>query len=824
MIDTDSLKYLSKAKFLRQRPVVVIGDCPLDLEMKSGKAFSSQSSGLLFSELGKVGVSRLHIHALYLFNFRPEKGDLSALFHTPGLPVSEYTAWPQSKKDSILNFAYQDLLNLREDIKEINPSLIICTGRWAMYFLTGETTVADTKKSPWGTLLKWRASHLKLGKFWNYDKPHVLIPILPQQAIWNLPEYRLTIQQDYLRTGILGKAAIKGEIYEYTEEAQGYEFLTGNTFQETKDFLVTELLKLQEEKDLYYAVDVETRQGYHDCVGIATSPHRAICIPWASIDSPLYWSESEEIELTSLLREFLNHPNCKQIGQNYWYDMQYFWRDLGVRTKPAIDTMVQQHTMFAGMEKNLAFLCSMYAKYYRYWKEEGAFHKGKTNEQHWVYNCKDCCWTYEIAFVMQNMLKASPVNIQEAYKFQLEETLPTLVNIMNRGVAADKKEKSRLYGELTGLMVNLRVELDTIVGEPFNPNSAPQKNALFYDLFALPKQYDPKTKRPTLGAEALKHLSEKFPLVRPIADRLSEHGNLKTFSSTFLKAGLDIDGRMRTSYNMCGTDTYRLASSQNAFGSGMNLQNVPKGGTTALGYELPNCRSLFIPDPGHTFFDIDLDSADLRIVVAISGAAGLQQMLDEGLKPYVELMKEYYSDPKLTKHSKQYKTFKAVTHASNYLGSATGIASRVGLLTHEVDKLQKGYFAMNPEITKWHKELKAQVMKRGWIENIFGYRKYFFNKAEPTIMQIAAAWRPQSEVGLLINRGMVAIEKEYQACRLPVEVQLQVHDSLAGQYPINTPWCKEEIVKLCEIPLAYPEPITIPVDIVTSEISWGECG
>jgi DNA polymerase I-like protein with 3'-5' exonuclease and polymerase domains len=247
---------------------------------------------------------------------------------------------------------------------------------------------------------------------------------------------------------------------------------------------------------------------------------------------------------------------------------------------------------------------------------------------------------------------------------------------------------------------------------------------------------------------------------------------------------------------------------------------VPKGGKTVTGRALPNCRSLFIPDEGKTFFDIDLDSADLRIVVAESGASGLQQMLDENLKPYIELMKEYYNDPSKNKYSDEYRIFKGFAHGTHYLGSAAGLAARLGLLVHEVDQLQKWYFQRNPEIKKWHEELKAQVFKRGWIENVLGYRRYFWNKQEPTIMQIAAAWKPQSTVGLLINQGMVQVERNEP----DIEILLQVHDSLAGQFPTDKPYLIDNIKRRCEIPLPYENPIVIPVGVATSTESWGMCG
>ena len=818
MINTDQLVYLPKPKFLRQRPIMLITDCPLELEMKQKLPYSSQSAANMFNELNKVGASRLYIHATYLFNFRPEKGDLSALFHKTGLPPSEYSYWPQSKKESILNFAYNDLINLREELKEVNPSLIICAGRWALYFLTGETTPVETKRSPFGTLLKWRASHLELGSFWQYDKDHIVVPIIPGSASFQLPDQSLTIARDFKRVGMLAKAAIDGDVKPFMEKYVPYNFIVKPTFKQVKDWLLQQLHTLENEIK-YYAADVETRDGYHDCIGFATSQYDAICIPWAATYTPNYWGENEEIELTQLLLQFLSHKNVRLIGQNFWYDMQYIWRDLLTKVKPAHDTMVMQHTLFAGMEKNLAFLASMYSSIYKYWKDEGATHKGRSDYERWVYNCKDCCKTYEIAFNMINMIQQSPKNIQEAYDFQVHKALPTLVNIMNRGVRTDRIVKDQKYDELTAIMRDIRQELNFIIGEDFNPLSPDQKKLLFYDLFELPKQFDPKTKKVTLSAMALEELSEKFPLIRPVAERVIEYGNLKTFSSTFLKAGLDIDGRMRTSYNLCGTDTYRLSSSENAFGSGMNLQNVPKGGKTITGRPLPNCRALFTPDPGYEFFDIDLDSADLRIVVAESGASDLQRMLDEGLKPYIELMKEYYRDPTKDKYSPEYRIFKGFAHGTHYLGSASGLAARLGLLVHEVDTLQKWYLQRNPEIKKWHEELRAQVYKRGWIENIFGYRRYFWNKQEVTLMQIAAAWKPQSSVGLLINRGMVAIEENEP----DIKILLQVHDSLAGQIPLDKPHLREVVKKRCEIELPYPKPITIPVDIKTSSVSWGEC-
>jgi DNA polymerase I-like protein with 3'-5' exonuclease and polymerase domains len=310
----------------------------------------------------------------------------------------------------------------------------------------------------------------------------------------------------------------------------------------------------------------------------------------------------------------------------------------------------------------------------------------------------------------------------------------------------------------------------------------------------------------------------------PITRKISELRSLGVFNSTFVQAPLDTDGRIRTSFNICGTETYRFASSKNAFGTGLNCQNIPKGGETEDGgLELPNVRNLFIPDQGHTMFDIDLDSADLRIVTWESNCAWMKDHFANGRKPYIEVMKEYYHNQSMSKksHPREYAMFKSLCHGTNYLGTADGIAPRIGLLVAETERIQKWYFGLCPEIRKWQEDIKQQVAKRRWIQNVFGYKIHFFDKIEGTIFNQAVAWIPQSSVACLINRGYVNITDN-----LPeVEVLLQVHDSLVGQFESHHgDWALRRIVEECEVPLPYDDPLVIPVGIVSSKKSWGECG
>jgi DNA polymerase I-like protein with 3'-5' exonuclease and polymerase domains len=185
-------------------------------------------------------------------------------------------------------------------------------------------------------------------------------------------------------------------------------------------------------------------------------------------------------------------------------------------------------------------------------------------------------------------------------------------------------------------------------------------------------------------------------------------------------------------------------------------------------------------------------------------------------------MREYYQNAEMSKstHPREYAMFKALCHGTNYLGTPQGISPRIGLETGKVAEIQQWYFQLCPEIRQWQEDVKQQVAGRRWIQNIFGYRFHFFDRIAGNIFNEAVAWIPQSSVGCLINRIYVNIHQ-----RLPdVDVLLQVHDSLAGQFPLQGQEAHIAAILQCaQVTLPYADPLIIPVGIKTSSKSWGGC-
>lgn len=543
-----------------------------------------------------------------------------------------------------------------------------------------------------------------------------------------------------------------------------------------------------------------------------------------------YWTLEEETELIILLRQILGHPRASLTWQNGAYDHQYEHRWHFIQPGLGWDTMLAQHSMFSISLKGLDFLSSLYCDYHVYWKDDGKkWDPSIPEDDFWFYNAEDCFRTYEIREAQEAAIQAMSAGWPElpsVVQFQ-HDLQPAVVRMMLRGVRSDDHARQRMTFQVLDAIHRIQGELETFVSQPINIGSNPQMTELFYSALNQSPIYkrDPKTGKHTVTCddEALKTIGAREPVLRPVVARIQALRSARVFEGTFLAMTRDVDGRLRSSYNVAGTKTYRFSSSENAFDSGGNLQNIPTGDEDdedAL-ILLPNIRKLFLFDPGMIGFDLDGDSADLRIVTGESGCRQMQAYFAAGVKPYVEIAKEFYRDPTITKHHHSYKRMKALAHASNYGGEAKGLSERIGLPVHDIERMQSWYFGMCPEIKRWQEDIINQFNNRGYIQNPFGYRLWRWDRPSRKLANEALAWTPQSSVGILINKILLRIDQELPWCQL----LLQVHDSLTGQYPAEMgDEGKQAILQAAEIPIhCQSGTIIIPAGMKTSTTSWGDC-
>ncbi len=472
----------------------------------------------------------------------------------------------------------------------------------------------------------------------------------------------------------------------------------------------------------------------------------------------------------------------------------------------------------------------------------------------WAYNCRDCVYTREVGEVLTDV--AVSMKVSEVDSWQQKLFAPVL-RAMIRGVRIRPEVKAQMALDIQEELSHREAFLYNILGHTINPSSPKQMTTLFYEDLKQP----PILKRtvvggrtklsPTCDDEALQKIAAREPLLKPLTNCIADIRTLNKFLGDFVMMPLDDDGRMRCSFNIAGDAggksapySYRLSSSKNPFGSGGNLQTIPSekskssGKAAARGsmdFTLPNIRSMYGPDPGFTFFDMDLDRADLQVVVWESDDAMLKAALRMGadihllntygidnhepppLEELVETHPRYPDHRGPRKHKREFA--KVFCHATNYLGKAKTVAAHTGRGVHEIDQAQKRWFLAHPGILAWHQRVTEQVKKHRFVENKFGYRWYIFDRIDELLLPAAVAWIPQSTVGIVINRAWLNFHTE-----LPeVQVLLQVHDSLAGQFPTHRASTLLPRMQECSrIVVPYEDPLIIPTGVKISEVSWGD--
>lgn len=823
---------------------MILGEAPGADEERQGVPFVGASGSELNRMLHEAGIMRSECFVTNVSKWRPENNWLG---HFVAFTKKQRDTFPGRYKPLRDRYVSQEILDgfaaLKLEVENVKPEVIIACGNLAMWALTGK----------WG-ITKWRGSYLHTDGMVAAGPRILVIPTYHPAAVLRQWDWRAAALNDLRRASRILKSG--------PPRKPQWHFIVRPNFSQTIACLQALHAGLEAGRLEWIDFDLETRAGHIACAGLSWSLTEALVIPFMCVENREgYWQPEEEAHIVWWLWRVLTHPKVKVRWQNGLYDAQYTWRHWHFVPRGAQDTMISQHLLFADLPKSLAFQASMYAEWYVYWKDEGKeWDKALTEDVLWNYNGQDCVYTRESGEVELETVKT--LELDGPHTFQQRLFWPVL-RAMQLGLRVDMKARGQLALELQEHIAAREQWFIDVLGHPLNPQSPQQMQKLFYedliDLVGRPIMKRVKNEitgrmemRPTCDDDALSQLAAREPLLKPLCNTIQDHRTLNVLLSTFVMAKLDVDGRMRCSFNIGGSEsgksaprTYRLSSSKNAFDGGANLQNIPSEKSKSMGkaikrgsmgFDLPNVRSLYIPDPGYTFFDMDLDRADLQTVVWESEEPDFKRAMQMGVDlhlwnayvlqskeppPLDELIEGHPQYPEHRAKMKYAREFaKVFCHATNFGGGPTTVGKHVGVTVREAERAQNIWFGAHPGIKKWHLRVEAQMNKYHWIENRFGYRWYCFERVDRSLLGEFLAWVPQSHTSCVINRIWMNFHDH-----LPeVQTLIQVHDSLAGQFPTHlkntlVPKMREE----SRIVIPYPDPLIIPTGLKLSEKSWGEC-
>jgi len=484
---------------------------------------------------------------------------------------------------------------------------------------------------------------------------------------------------------------------------------------------------------------------------------------------------------------------------------------------------------------SLDYQSSLYCDFHRYWKEDAKDEEGHRlgDDDQWSYNCRDNVVTFECR-EKQEMLLAQlqfkRVAGESPQERQMSFHYPVL-KAMLRGVQVSTKKRMEVLGEVEKAISDREFYINEVVSHPLNCRSPKQLQSFFYTDMKVRPVISRKTRNPTCDEEALVTISKRDVLLAPLCEFINDVRSLGTHRAV-CNIPLDRDNRIRCSYKIPGTDTYRFASKADAFGFGGNLQNITSGtedmdqehleDALARGLLLkPNLRKLLVPDPGYTIVEFDLPQADAQVVAWDAG--------DEKLKAI-------FRDPTRDLHTENAKAIfgscngkgdirrqyaKVGVHAVNYRATARVLATALGISVVQAEAFIERWFAAHPEIVVWQNQIMSDMQTQKYIENTFGYRRYCFDRVEED-WKHAIAWKPQSTVAIITNTGIRQVDADLET--KGVDFLLQVHDSAVFQiWTADGPKLAKEIRDRMVIEVPYDDPLRMIPDAKFSEHSWGEC-
>jgi len=531
----------------RDADVMIVGEAPGSSEEIHGRPFVGVSGNELSLMLHEANIDRDKCYITNVCKYRPPSNKIATWFLNKTTARKEHVEEICGRYPN--HYIVEGMEELFEEIDRVKPKIIIALGDTALWALCGESGIT-----------KWRGSVLR----------HDGIPVVPTYhpaAILRMWAWRFIAVQDLRRAN---------DVLADRIHPPNYNFRLRPSFPDVMEILDAQIAKADEDT-LRLACDIETRSKHIACFGFAWSNSDAICIPFMDVNNPKgYWSLDEETAIVWKLRQLLLHRNVEIVGQNWNYDMQYIARHWGFIPWPHLDTMIAHHVCFAGLPKGLDFLSSLYNDYHVYWKDAGKQWDPRyvNEEQLWEYNCKDCTNTYEASYHIEETV--SKLGLTEPVRFQMNMVKPILKSML-RGVLTSSKRRTDISMTLVEAMIDRQNFLNAVLDRDFNPRSAPQMKTLFYTQLGVKPVLHKKTKKPTLAKDALFALRKNADVIlHPIIDAIVEFRRAGTFNSV-ATTRIDHDNRIRCSYNIAGTETYRLSSSEDAFGYGTNLQNVSKG-------------------------------------------------------------------------------------------------------------------------------------------------------------------------------------------------------------------------------------------------------
>lgn len=393
--------------------------------------------------------------------------------------------------------------------------------------------------------------------------------------------------------------------------------------------------------------------------------------------------------------------------------------------------------------------------------------------------------------------------------------VPVLFKMERDGILVDKKKLQELSSDFAKTLDELTKKIYKLVGKEFNINSPSQlADILFIDL-GLPTKGIKKTKTGySTAAPELEKLADESPIIAMI-EEYREVAKLKSTYADSLPQLIAEDGRIHTTFSQTVAATGRLSSLN------PNVQNIPI--RSALGLEI---RKAFMADTGKVLLSADYSQIELRLAAHMAHDESFIRAFKDGVDVHRRTAAEVWeiAEEQVTKD--QRAAAKAINFSILYGVGARSLGRATGLGYTEAKDFIERYFEVHPAIRDYMDAMKLKARTDGYVETLFGRRRYLPDATSGMPQLVAAAERMavnmpvQGTQADILKIAMIKIAEWLKTEKLDAKMLLQVHDELVFEVAKeDAPALEKKVRELMGSVIALSVPLVVDVG---SAKRWGE--
>jgi hypothetical protein len=578
--------------------------------------------------------------------------------------------------------------------------------------------------------------------------------------------------------------------------------------------------------------------------------------------------EMDSLWALEWIRKF-NVIEVDKIGQNFKYDLSYFFRFNALPTRWLWDTINCFHSWYSELPKDLSMVASFLIREYTYWKDLA---HSSSREEQLRYNALD---TFATALAFTGWLLEAPAWAKRNYVQKFPVNFPAFMCDM-RGLKRNPERHMEARIQVDAAESSGLNSLQTMLAEPtFNPGSTVQVKAVL-TLLGCADIAEKSSDENSLAKASYRH-----PLNERIFNTVLDIRGLRKLRSTYLRTNEDakkngeggakeFKGRILFSIVPYGTDTGRNASQESPFWCGFQIQNIPRG---------PEVKQTIEADEGFFIAENDLEQAESRDTAYVSGDENLIAAVS-GERDFhsvncssffgVDYEKIYDDKKKKTLNKMLRDLAKRVNHGANYNMGANTLVETMGLskifqagtllnlpwkdpkkiaeyllaqFHRTYPKIRSVYYecvkrdvragrvlTSRTKHFSWDTPLESIALSKLEPNELVGWTRYCFGNPERNKLDLNSlvAHVPQSLNAMTVDKAFMNVFYEmaiHPTHSKNFRMNAQIHDSILYQWRDGHEYLQQMVKERMEIPVViYSYDGKVRKFVVPASIKSGKSG